>query len=341
MPYTNAVIYFITPSNRLLIIKSNSDNKWTTPAGHIDITDTDSYATALREFYQKVGTAIDPKQIAKQTQDIYNYNTMIYIIYSNQNINFSPNRYASKIKFIKLHRLLSITNDISRRHKFSSDMLKSFKQLIQKGLINPIPNSFGGQTQQIQQIQPTQQIQQIQPIQQIQQIQPTQPNLISLSTYPLSTLTPTSNIQTLIYVGEKFDKYIPWGGYHITIAGHNQIDRYSLYNIVKNLMPIFSYYNGYPGWIMKSTSIGLYLGLDSKYYLKIRSDTFDRFAYALSQFGIQGVRKANTWHISMQTSDLATAQAKVYQWTTQRHVFNIYIVEHDIITNKIIWYLVA
>ncbi len=45
---------------------------------------------------------------------------------------------------------------------------------------------------------------------------------------------------------------------------------------------------GYPGWIMRASNIKLYFGSDAKYYLKIKSDTFDRFAYALSHYGIQG-----------------------------------------------------
>ena len=106
-----------------------------------------------------------------------------------------------------------------------------------------------------------------------------------------------SNIKTLIYIGDNYDPLIQCNGYHITIAGYNDIDIYRMINIVKSCYYVFNIYNGYRGWKMKSTTSQLYRESNGNHQIRIKSDTFDRFGFLLSQRGIKSIK--NNYNLNL------------------------------------------
>ena len=84
----NATIYFITPTNRILLVRMAHNNKLTTPGGLIERNEH-PYAAALREFREETGFRIDPKHITCQYSVVLKHDsgktkTAFYFIRSTQ-----------------------------------------------------------------------------------------------------------------------------------------------------------------------------------------------------------------------------------------------------------------
>jgi hypothetical protein len=327
----NVATIFITPTNRILLIKLRHNNKWSIPSGNIEQYDKSIWDTAKREFHEEVGIYLNTIDIINKQS--YNYNnTIIYIIYSKQRIyNFIPNNRVINIKFIKLNKLIHIINDPNLSKKIRSYTLETFKKIFSRNLIDINPLN-------INQFNPNQ----FNP----NQFNPNQfnPNLFNTNLFNPNLFNPNplnsnpSNIKTLIYIGEKYNQYIPFGGYHITIAKHNDIDVNSMINIVKRCINIFASYNGFHGWIMKQTTTKLHKELNGNYIIKIKSDTFNKFGIMLLKYGIKSI--IFNYYLNLNTFDSNQATLKYSKYTQTYNIFNIYVIEHDIITNSIKWHLI-
>lgn len=313
----NATIVFITPSDRILLVKLRNDHKWTTPGGIIDITDTSPWHAACREFREEVGVSLRNSKITSKKEYNYRNHTMIYIINSTQKIrNFIPNDEIIDITFIRINKLIDMLNDPVQVNSIKSYTVVSMRELISQNLLN-----FSNRVNQFNQLN-----------------QPNQLNLINQFN-PIQQFNFQSNIKTLVYVGEKPDGSVPFGGYHITIARKNDIPFDQMVNIVKRSINVFTKYSGYYGWVLKSQTSHLKVDSNGNHYIRIHSDTFDRFAYYLKQYGVIYLR--SKWHINLNTTDIYYASALYHNWTSMRTVFNIYVIEYDIVMNTVRWNLIG
>ena len=59
----NATIFFITPTDRILLVKLRNGHKWTTPGGIIERTDPSPWYAACREFREEVGVSLRNSKI--------------------------------------------------------------------------------------------------------------------------------------------------------------------------------------------------------------------------------------------------------------------------------------
>lgn len=135
MKYTT--IIFITPTNRILLVKLRHNNKWTTPGGHIEPFDKSIWDAAQREFHEEVGTILNTFDIINKQSYNYHNHTMIYIIYSKQRINnFIPNNEVINLKFMRLNKLINILNDPILSKILRSCAIRSLKKIFSKNLIN-------------------------------------------------------------------------------------------------------------------------------------------------------------------------------------------------------------
>ena len=238
---------------------------------------------------------------------------MIYIIHSTQKIrNFIPNNEIIDITFMRISKLINMLNDPIQVNLIKSYTVVSFRELISNNFLKPINqnNQFN----------------------QNNLIIPFNQNI------PIHQFNTQSNIKTLVYVGEKPDSSIPFGGYHITIARKNDIPIVQMINIVKKSINVFNKYSGYYGWILRTNTSHLKVDSNGNHYIRIYSDTFNRFAYYLNQYGIKRLR--SKWHINLNTTDIYYASTIYHNWTSMRKVFNIYVIEYDTIMNTIRWNLI-
>ena len=347
--YKNASIVFITPINRILLVRLIKNGKWTTPGGLIDRTDSSPWYAAMREFYEEVGTRLDESKITNIIQYIYNIHTINYIIHSTQQItHFRPNNEINKIHFYRIDKLKQIVYGIDRSFELPSYAMGSFLQMFNNNLIqsnqtNQPNQQFNQPNQQFN--QPNQLNQQFnQPNQQFNQPnqlnqQFNQPNQINQQfNQPNQQLN--SNKYSLVYLGVGPDNNIPWGGYHITIIGRNNIPVNNMYNLVKNNCTMFDKYNGQYGWIMhdKNRTIRVKSTRHNSYKANIKSRVINEFANRLGQLGLTNIK--SNWHILLNTNDYNSANNLINYWINHRIVFGIYVVEYDNITKQVIWYRV-
>ena len=309
----NATIIFITPTDRILLVKLRNGHKWTTPGGIIDRTDPSPWYAACREFREEVGVSLRNSKITNKREYNYHNHTMIYIIHSTQKIrNFIPNNEIIDITFMRISKLITMLNDPIQVNLIKSYTVVSFRELISNNFLKPINqnNQFN----------------------QNNLIIPFNQNI------PIHQFNTQSNIKTLVYVGEKPDSSIPFGGYHITIARKNDIPIVQMIDIVKKSINVFNKYSGYYGWILRTNTSHLKVDSNGNHYIRIYSDTFNRFAYYLNQYGIRRLR--SKWHINLNTTDIYYASTIYHNWTSMRTVFNIYVIEYDTIMNTIRWNLI-
>ena len=78
----NATIYFLTPTNMLLLVRLARNNKLTTPGGRIEHNEH-PYMAALREFREETGFCIDSNMITSQYSIVLTH-TAFFFIRSNQ-----------------------------------------------------------------------------------------------------------------------------------------------------------------------------------------------------------------------------------------------------------------
>jgi 8-oxo-dGTP pyrophosphatase MutT (NUDIX family) len=330
----NATIIFITPTDRILLVKLRKDHKWTTPGGMIDRTDPSPWYAACREFREEVGVRLRNSKIKNKREYNYQNHTMIYIIHSTQKIrNFIPNNEIIDITFMRISKLIGMLNDPIQVNLIKYCAVRSFNELISNNLLKPVKRT--------KQNNPFNQTSLINPFNQTNPVNPfNQTNPLNLfnQNIPIFQLNTQSNIKTLVYVGEKPDSSIPFGGYHITIARKNDIPFAQMINIVKNSINVFNKYSGYYGWILRSNTTHLKVDNKGNHYIRIYSNTFNKFAYYLKQNGVKRLR--SNWHINLNTNDIYYASILYNNWTSMRTVFNIYVIEYDTIMNTIRWNLI-
>ena len=335
MKYTS--IIFITPTNKILLVKLRKDNKWTLPIGDIELTDNSIWNAALRNFYEDLGIILNTYDITSNQSYNYHNHTMIYIIHSNQIINnFIPNIEIIKLKFIRINKLINIINN-SLSNKIKPRTIKLLKKIFLKNLINPNPLNLN----QLNPLNPN-------PLN-LNPLNPLNPNPLNLNPLNPNPLNPNPlnlnsfnsnplNIKTLIYIGDNYDPLVNCSGNHITIAGYNDIDTYRMINIVKSCYHVFNIYNGYRGWKMKPTTSQLYKESNGNHQIRIKSDTFNRFGLLLSQYGVKSIKY--DYHLNLNTLDTNIATLQYSKYTQTYHIFNIYVIEHNLMTNMIKWNII-
>lgn len=100
----NSAVYFITTTNRILILKEKRSGKWMVPGGIIEKRET-PWISLNREFYEETGFKIDKSKIQEISTYIYHNHTKIYVIYSTQRFNmsrFKKNNEVSEMAFMKM-----------------------------------------------------------------------------------------------------------------------------------------------------------------------------------------------------------------------------------------------
>jgi len=138
----NAVIFLITNTKRILILKNNYGNYgWSLPGGGLERKET-VWQGALREFREEVGYKLDLSQINDiQTYDFYDsyYSTITryFIIQSSQifkRIRLSDEH--TEFNFIKLSELKRIAlNKGKKKYNLEYYFTDSLRELISERLI--------------------------------------------------------------------------------------------------------------------------------------------------------------------------------------------------------------
>lgn len=149
--------------------------------------------------------------------------------------------------------------------------------------------------------------------------------------------------KTLIYIGDKQDNNIPWGGYHITIAGRNNI---SLDNMISIVEKNIHYFNlnideGIHEWKLGNDHDNISLdnwfikqyNINPTPVIKIKCSILDNFALALENDGVIDI--SFIWHITLPNHTSEEALEKLLYFQKQK--FNIYVVEWYS-KDKIIWH---
>ena len=145
MKSNNAVIIFITPSKRILLVRSKKS--WGVPGGRRDGKESD-YECALREFREETSFSIEPEFINSLTSHkrhhINGTTTKIYIIQSTQQFPaYDPNkvlhRETDSLVYLKLSDLYKlIFNNIphGKVDKLRQSNFNSLKELFIQGIIS-------------------------------------------------------------------------------------------------------------------------------------------------------------------------------------------------------------
>ena len=122
MTATNAAIFLITDTNRVLMVqenpsKKNPNGKWMTPGGRVNTGEL-PWTAAKREFTEETGFVLDRNLItSKQRYDMmhtYKTSTAIFII-------------RTKQRFPKYDKRYVLNNETSSLHYFQ---LNHFKKLM-------------------------------------------------------------------------------------------------------------------------------------------------------------------------------------------------------------------
>jgi 8-oxo-dGTP pyrophosphatase MutT (NUDIX family) len=112
----NAVIIFITQTDRILLIRSTRSGEWGVPGGKRDGDESD-YECALREFREETSFSIEPELITNFRSELRSHSnrttTKMYIIRSTQV--FPPydpsrvlNRETDALEYLKLTDLYDL-----------------------------------------------------------------------------------------------------------------------------------------------------------------------------------------------------------------------------------------
>ena len=138
----NAVIFLITNTKRILILKNNYGNYgWSLPGGGLERKET-AWQGALREFREEVGYKLDLSQINDiQTYDFYDsyYSTITryFIIQSSQifkRIRLSGEH--TEFNFIKLSELKRVAlNKGRKKYNLEYYFTDSLRELISEKII--------------------------------------------------------------------------------------------------------------------------------------------------------------------------------------------------------------
>ena len=136
----HATVYFITPSNKLLLVQlSYDDNKWTTPGGALNFPNEHPYIAALREFKEETGFYLNENYITSfrsiALQHDNGNKTVFYIVRSNQHFGIYDREQTDgetiNMKFIDLMKLKRELFS----HKYVSYFSKFTKKLFDRGFL--------------------------------------------------------------------------------------------------------------------------------------------------------------------------------------------------------------
>ncbi len=144
----------------------------------------------------------------------------------------------------------------------------------------------------------------------------------------------------MIYVGEKYDEPVPWGGYHVTITGRINVSVDDAKRAVQRHLATFQRVGVEAGWILTKEKVTTYIPDENgKLMVYLQCDELNAFVDALTSEPILSNFKRNL-HISMHTTDASSVDQKVKDWIEKKHVFRIYVIDWDSETGKTVWHQV-
>lgn len=147
--------------------------------------------------------------------------------------------------------------------------------------------------------------------------------------------------KTLIYVGEKYDAYFPWGGYHITITGRIDVPVDDAKSVVQRHVALFQKFNEDAGWILTKEKVTTYVPDENgKIMVYLQCDELNTFVNSLTFEPMLSNFKRNL-HISMHTTDANAVDQKVNDWIENKHIFRIYVIDWECETGKTEWHQVT
>jgi len=149
-----------------------------------------------------------------------------------------------------------------------------------------------------------------------------------------------TNIKTLLYVGEDYNEYFPWGGYHVTISGRTDVPSEKLLSTVQQHLSVFPQFENEAGWILTQSKITGYVPDETTMIMTyLKCEVLDAFVASLAKDSLLTNLKCNL-HISMHTKCQQEAETKVKEWIERRKVFRVFVVEWNGETNKTQWFRV-
>lgn len=137
----NAAIIFITPTNRIIMVRDSKNKQWMLPGGERNRGETD-FECALREFHEETSCKINTKYITNNNSVIILHRngstTRIFIINSTQkfpkyDMTKVHNGETDNLHYISLNSLKKLVI-----HKIPNRVVITLKNYVQKSLNNII-----------------------------------------------------------------------------------------------------------------------------------------------------------------------------------------------------------
>jgi len=290
----NAVILFITDTDRILLVRDRKDQQWMLPGGRVNQGER-SRAAAFREFHEETTFHIDKRFIiTEERADITHKNgskTAIFIIRSSQRFPpiFPGTNETDSLYYIKIDDFINLVERGTRHHtvtRLKPYVMRSSHYLIRQGLI-----IAGGPAQP--------------PI-----VAPAQPPVRGPAQPPVRG----PPIQRLYLTYGDNRPTDPWGGFHITICGENFTRPIS--DALKT-----NFYRKGNSWTFSSTTKYNIKRVHGIWTIVFQSQTIDDLSQELISLGFTNVkgplsRKRTPWHVSLNRLSEVQAHQKAAEFIT-------------------------